>query len=99
MLAMAGVREAGRLYAGALALNHPAVSPTHGDLAGLPTMTVFVATRDLLGHDALDFSERVQRAGGAVDLHKGEGMVHAWPLLPVPEAQAARAVIARRLSV
>ena len=98
MLAMAGVREAGRLYAGALPLNHPAVSPTYGNLSGLPAMTVFVATRDLLGHDALTFAQRVQAAGGVLDLHQGEGMVHAWPLLPVPEAKVARAVIAQGLS-
>ena len=98
MLALAGVREAGRLYAGALPLDHPAVSPAWGDVAGLPPMTVFVATRDLLGHDALAFAERVQQAGGALELHRGEGLVHVWPLLPVPEARAARAAIARRLA-
>ena len=99
MLALAGVREAGRLYAGALPLDHPAVSPAWGDVAGLPPTALFVATRDLLGHDALAFAERVQKAGGALELHRGEGLVHVWPLLPVPEARAARAAIARRFGV
>ena len=96
MLALAGVREAGRLYAGTLPLDHPAVSPAYGDVAGLPPMALFVATRDLLGHDTLNFAARVHQAGGALELHQGEGMVHVWPLLPVPEARVARAAIARR---
>ena len=98
MLALAGVREAGRLYAGALPLDHPTVSPARGDVAGLPPMALFVATRDLLGHDALAFAERVQKTQGAMELHRGEGLVHVWPLLPVPEARTARAVIAQRLT-
>lgn len=59
-------------------------------------MALFVATRDLLGHDTLNFAARVHQAGGALELHQGEGMVHVWPLLPVPEARVARAAIARR---
>lgn len=97
MLALEGVREAGRLYAGALPLDHPSVSPARGDVEGLPPMTMFVATRDLLGHDALAFAERVRQAGGALELHRGEGLVHVWPLLPVTEARAARAAIGRQL--
>lgn len=98
MLALAGVREAGRLYAGALPLDHPAVSPAWGDVAGLPPMALFVATRDMLGHDALDFAQRVRQTGGALELHLGQGLVHAWPLLPVPEARVARSAIALRLA-
>ena len=98
MLALAGVREAGRLYAGALPLDHPSVSPARGDVEGLPPMALFVATRDLLGHDALAFAEQVRQAGGALELHRGEGLVHVWPLLPVPEARVARAAIGRWLA-
>lgn len=97
MLGLEGVREAGRLYAGRLALDHPSVSPAFADPAGLPPMILFVATRDVLAHDALAYAERARQAGVALDLYRGEGLVHVWPLLPVPEAQAARQVIARRL--
>jgi monoterpene epsilon-lactone hydrolase len=90
MLGITGIREAGRLYAGALPLEHPLVSPLRADLRGLPPMQVFVGTDDVLCHDAVDFVNKARKVGCAVELHLGHGMVHVWPLLPLPEARVSR---------
>ena len=93
MLARAGAAEAARLYAGALALEHPWVSPLFGDFHGLPGMTVWSAGNDLIGSDALRLAERMREQGGTLDLHVEPEMIHVWPLLPTPEGRQARSVI------
>lgn len=97
MLGVAGVREAGRMYAGALPVQHPFVSPAYADLSKLPAMTVFAGTHDILHHDAVLFAQKAQGQGCQVDLRLRSGMIHAWPLLPFPEAKQAREEIARLL--
>ena len=95
MLALPGAREAGRLYAGPLSVTDPVISPLQGRLDGLPPMAMWVATRDLLCHDALDLAARVQAAGGEASVHMGRGLPHVWPLLPIPEGRQARGGISR----
>lgn len=90
MLAVAGLREAGRLYAGGLGLQHPWVSPVHGDLRGLPPMQVVLGSHDLLYQDGLALVNKARADGVQVSLHTGQGMVHVWPLLPIPEAMRLR---------
>jgi monoterpene epsilon-lactone hydrolase len=97
MLGVTGAREAGRLYAGALGVEHPLVSPLRADLRGLPPMQLLIGTDDILHHDAVAFADRARAAGCSVDVHLGAGMVHAWPLLPLPEARDARLAIGRFL--
>ncbi|MES2091051.1 MAG: alpha/beta hydrolase [Pseudomonadota bacterium] len=99
MLAVPGAREAGRLYAGDWPLDHPWVSPLHADPSGLPPVTMLVGTRDILGHDAQDFVEKLRAHGVPVQLHEGRDMIHVWPLLPTPEGAAARTLLARILSL
>ncbi len=97
MLGAAGVREACRLYAGALGVDHPLVSPLRADLHGLPAMQLFVGTEDILHYDALSFASKAAESGCSVELYVAPGMFHVWPLLPIPEAHRARDAIARFL--
>lgn len=97
MLAVAGTREAGRLYAGTLGVEHPLVSPLRADLRGLPPMQLLIGTDDILHHDAVAFADKARAAGCSVDVHLAGGMVHAWPLLPLPEARDARRAIGQFL--
>ena len=97
MLAAVGLKEAGRLYAGDLPADHPYVSPIKGELAGLPPTLLFAGTRDIACHDELQFVELTRAAGVQVELQLGEGLIHVWPILPIPEGKAARQVIARHL--
>lgn len=97
MLAVVGLREAGRLYAGALGIEHPLVSPMRADLHGLPPTQIFAGTDDILHHDAVAFADKAGAAGCSVELQLADGMIHVWPLLPLPEAHDARREIARFL--
>ncbi len=71
------------------ALADPRVSPGLGDLAGLPPTLMFCGTRDLLqpGCDAL--AGRAREVGWPLEYVVAPGMLHVYPLLPVPEARGA----------
>lgn len=97
MLAIPGVHEAARLYAGELGASHPLVSPLQADLHQLPAMQIFAATDDILHHDALAFAKKAGDSGCAVELHVEAGMIHVWPLLPLPEARRSRSAITQFL--
>lgn len=85
-LGVDGGREAGRLWAGNDDPARPEVSPLFGDHTNLPPTLVFVGSRDCLAPQARDFAER---AGPAVQLVDQPGLVHVYPLLPIPEARPA----------
>lgn len=93
-LAVPGTRAAGALYRGELSEDDWRVSPIHGSLAGLGPVTLFSGTRDILHADALRFLPLAAAAGLSIDYHEGRGMIHNYPILPMPEGDAARVVIA-----
>lgn len=67
----------------------PRLSPGLGELEGLPPTLMFCGTRDLLrpGCDAL--FERAKEADWPVEYVVSPGLIHAYPLLPIPEAREA----------
>ncbi|MTV13484.1 MULTISPECIES: alpha/beta hydrolase fold domain-containing protein [Bradyrhizobium] len=93
-----GIREAGRLYAGALDIAHPFVSPLNGDFHGLAPMIVFSGTCDLLYADSIDLAAKARGAGVPVELHLREGQPHNYPAMPTPEGRQARAIILRAVA-
>ena len=97
MLATIGTREAGRLYAGDLGLQHCYVSPLYGDPSGLPPILLFAGTNDIVHYDGLLFAEKARAAGSPVDLQIGQEMIHVWPILPIPEGKEAREKVAQHL--
>lgn len=79
-------------YCGKTDRTDPLLSPSHGDLSGLPPMMLMTSTRDqLLSHTILaDLALR--RAGVDVDLRVYEGMAHAfWAWIECPETDVALA--------
>ena len=86
-LAAPGLRHAADLYRGDLPVEHPFVSPLLHDLGGLGTIVVASGTRDVLHRDALRLE---QHCPSPVRVLVGEGLLHNYPLLPIPEAHAAR---------
>lgn len=71
------------------ALADPRVSPGLGDLAGLPPTLMLCGSRDLLqpGCDAL--FQRAEEADWPLEYVVAPGLIHVYPLLPIPEARAA----------
>jgi acetyl esterase/lipase len=83
------LRAAGIRYAGGDSLDTPLLSPSVGLLTGLPRLTVFTGTHDVLNPDARAFRRRAASEGLDIGWHELEGGVHAWPLLPGRDAADA----------
>ncbi|MDJ0335529.1 alpha/beta hydrolase [Salinibacterium sp. G-O1] len=92
-LAVPGTHAAGKLYRDELGEGDWRVSPLHGDLTGLGPITMFSGTRDIVHADAMRFLPLAAEAGLEVDYHEGQGMLHNYPILPMPEGDAARMAI------
>lgn len=92
-LAIPGLLEAGRLYAGSLEPTNPLVSPLRGDVHGLGTLTLFAGTRDVLLSDARRFRVKADSAGVPLEYWEYPGMFHAWMIANIPEAKRATARI------
>lgn len=88
-LSVPGLREAGRLWAGADDPGRWEVSPLFGRFSGVGPMLIFSGTRDVLNPQAHDLADRASSAGAAVVLVEEAGLVHVYPLLPIPEARPA----------
>ncbi len=93
-----GIVEAGLLYAGALDVGHPYVSPLNGGFRGLAPMLIFSGTRDLLYPDSVDLAERAKAVGVPVEMHLRRGQPHNYALMPTPEGREARAIILRAIA-
>ncbi len=92
------LRAAGIRYAGGDALDTPLLSPSVGELTGLPRLTVFTGTHDVLNPDARAFRRRAAAEGLDIGWYELEGGVHAWMLLPGRDAVAALEQITEVLS-
>lgn len=88
-LSRAGLMPALRSWAGERALHDPTASPLQGNLEGLPPTLVLVGSRDICLPDC----RRLRRDASSswdITLHVENGAPHVYPLLPTPEARAAR---------
>ena len=95
ILAIAGLREAGRWYAGDLAMTDPRVSPLYGDIHGLPPTLVLTGTHDLLNPDAHRLQAKMAAEAAPLTVLEYAKMLHVWPAIPIPEGtQAIRDVTA-----
>lgn len=97
MLGIPGLQEAGRTYAAGLPPDDPRPSPIHGEMSGLPPITSFTGTEDVLNPDSHRLQAACRAAGTEFELIEADGMPHVYPLLPTPEGRAARRQIIERL--
>jgi acetyl esterase/lipase len=70
-------------------LARPEVSPGLADLTGLPPPLMLCGTRDELFPACEQLAERATLRDWDCTFVVGEGLMHVYPLLPVPEARAA----------
>ncbi|WP_336245105.1 alpha/beta hydrolase [Paeniglutamicibacter quisquiliarum] len=92
-----GLRAAVELWRGDLPLDSPLVSPLFGQMAGLGPLAVFAGTRDITHPDCELLVSKARSAGVNTEFHQAPGMVHVYPLLPIPEGRQARRTMARIL--
>ncbi|NKY86657.1 alpha/beta hydrolase fold domain-containing protein [Nocardia veterana] len=88
-LGIAGLVEAGRLYAGRLDPRDPRISPLNAPTATPGRLSLFVGTRDILLADARRFRSRCADEGTELDYYEYPGMIHAWHIADIPEARHA----------
>ena len=67
----------------------PEASALAGDLSGLPPTLVLCGTRDLLVPQVRALVRDAQQAGSPVTYVEEPGLLHVYPLLPIPEARRA----------
>jgi len=88
-----GAAAAAELYRGELPLTDPHVSSIFGSLDGLGPLQLLIGTRDMLWADALRLRDRTAAEGHPLEYHEVAGMLHVYPILPIPEAAVARTQI------
>ena len=88
-----GLRVAIEQWRGDLPIDDPLVSPFFGDVNGLGPIMIFTSTRDITNADAHAFVHKAKEQGVNVMLSEANGMIHVYPLLPIPEAKQARTAI------
>lgn len=54
---------------------------------------LFGGTGDILNADAVRLVALAAASGHPLEYHEGVGMIHNYPILPMPEGEAARALI------
>lgn len=89
-LALPGVSETLRLVLGDLKRDDHRISPIYGTLKGLPPMFITMGTDDMLCPDEKLFVAKAKENGCVVEDVTGEGLIHVWSILPIPEAEAVQ---------
>jgi acetyl esterase/lipase len=92
------LRKAGLRWAGDLDPTHPLVSPLFGALDGLPPVTVYSGSLDILCVDAIRLRARAKTAGADMTFVLREGLIHNWAMAPLPEGAAVQPDICGQLS-
>jgi len=98
MLAIEGIVEMGRVWAGGADPKDYRLSPINGDVSALAPITLFAGTRELLYPDEIRFVELAKEQGVTIDYHEGENLGHCWPLYPTPEGEEALAYVANKIA-
>lgn len=87
MLALPGMKEAGRMYAGGADPRNYLISPIYGTLEELGQITIFVGTDEILLADAQRLKKRAIKQKININYFEYPAMFHAWPIFPIPETK------------
>lgn len=80
LLNVAGLVRYGELWAGELGPTHTWASPINGSLDGLPPITVYSGSLDLLSPQALQLRERAIAEGADITFELRNGLMHDYPI-------------------
>ncbi len=95
MLSINGLKNAGKAYAGTIDLQDYRVSPIYGDFSGLPKISIFIGTYDILVSDCKLLREQLGSQEISLNFFEYPRMFHDWMLVKyLKEAKSARKQIA-----
>ena len=86
VLSTHGLQVFGALWAGDEDPRAPHISPLYGDMSGLCPLFVIAGGQEIFVPDIEAFCDKARAAGVAVTYRKFAGMMHAFPVFPMPEA-------------
>jgi epsilon-lactone hydrolase len=86
ILTLRGIQDCGTIFASGLPLKDPRVSPIFGAWNNLPPILCFGGGDDLLVTDARTLKAILPD----MDYDEQGGMIHVWPILPLPESRIAQ---------
>ena len=86
-LSLYELKRCGELWAGDRDPHDPIVSPIYGQLDGLPKISVYVGTKELLLLDSERLRDMAKDEGHELDFHLWKGMSHVFPVQPIKEAK------------
>ena len=86
-LSLYELKRCGELWAGGKDPHDPIVSPIYGPLEGLPPISVYVGTEELLLLDSERLRDRAAEEGHELRFHLWKGMSHVFPVQPIREAK------------
>jgi acetyl esterase/lipase len=78
MLNIEGLKEAGRLYAGDLGVQHSMASPVYGDFKDIGKISIFIGTYDLLLADCQKMKAQMEAAQMPLNYYEYPKMFHAF---------------------
>lgn len=87
MIALDGMEPIARLFARDLDVHDPRISLLKGTLKGLPPIAVYAGSEEIMCYDAQRIEEKAAEEGADVVVSVYDGMFHAWPIFPIPEAR------------
>jgi len=79
LLTRAALEGARRQYLGTIDARDPRASPLFGELKDFPPVMLHVGEDEILLDDARRYADLLTKAGGSVELHVWQGMVHVFP--------------------
>ena len=86
-----GLIVAGKLWKDKLDNHDWQVSPIYGDLKDINNVTTFVGTKELFYPDIIKLYKKLINVNNKLII--GKDMIHAYPLMPIPEAKEAIKII------
>jgi len=97
LLDRAGLIRASREYAGDTDAGHYQLSPVNGPLEGLPPVSLFIGTHDILYPDVLKLKRLLLEKGVEVNYYEFPKMIHDWVVITFLKESAAAITLMKRI--
>lgn len=99
ILAIAGLKHMGKVWAGSVDVFDPRVSPIYGDFSHIHDLTMLVGTHEIFYPEVMRLSNQLDKDNFSHRLIIGEQMFHVWACFPIKEGREAVRKIVELLTI